>query len=1284
MEATESNFKVKLAQLQLTTKRTDNIIASGKHEAIQRQCQTLSTISNEINVMRITVEAEKIGMKVGVEEIVEWNNDIETKLDEADKEIEKARKWIGDYKKKAEAEAQEEELKFQEKLHQTKLKYEAELQAAKSTQSQHEPGESTTSAVGAKLPKLVISKFNGTYMDWPRFWGQFTETIDKSNIAAVSKFAYLRELLDSKVKNTIEALPFTAEGYNRAKSILQEKYGKETEIVKAYCREILDLPTVTSANPRKIADFSDKLQYCVHALQTMKKLDQVNGAVALTLEKLPAIRGDIVRTDPDWECWNFAQLSEAIRLWTRRNPVESKQEHEPVERRHEKPRKLFHAQGKQEKPRACVYCDDPAHKTVNCTKVTSLPERRQILIRKRLCFNCAAGMHKSVTCPSKASCQHCHLRHHSSLHDSETDVKLPNGKNVAMTSSSNDKKEGIFPVVVVDVNGIRCRALIDSGSGSSYVSTKLIQLLGAKPTETQTRTVDMLMASKVTQLEIYDLEFRSVNDQFVLPVRATKVNKAELLTMENPKYGELIDNYPHLKGVSVNDDYTKPVLPIHVVLGGVEYAKIKTQTKPRIGQQNEPVAELTKFGWFVMSPGTEIEKSTMMLTQASQRDYEDLCRLDVLGLADAPEHDQNTVHAEFKEQLERSPEGWYETGLPWKSNHPELLDNKQGSLNRLENLSRRLERKGQTSEYDGIIKEQIEMNIVERAPEKVSGKEFYIPHKPVVRETAATTKMRVVYDASAHPTPDSVSLSECLNPGPPLQNKLWDVLVRQRAFPVAVNADLRRAFLQIRVKEADRDALRFHWRSSAEEEVETWRFTRVLFGLAPSPFLLNGVLEAHLDAWEERQPDVVAELRKSLYVDDVISGNQTVEQAQRTKQVAIEIMSHATFELHKWNSNEPQLEDNDNRTSDSDEQFFAKQQLNVKPTESKMLGLKWDKHQDTLAVMIPTEQAKPTKRGILGKLASIYDPLGLIAPLTLTGKQIYRDVCEAKKPWDALLNNEHLKRWRRWELQLPSEQQVPRPIVHYREKVQEVELHSFGDASISGVGAAVYAVVRQESGTTQRLVAAKGRLAKQNLTIPRLELVGAHMATNLLINVRNAYDNLPPPMLYGWLDSTVALHWIKGNGQYKQFVANRVAKIRLHKDIEWRYVPTDNNPADLASRGAQVEESQLWWTGPEWLCDHDKWPKNPVTKNSPASEAEMKMNQACKTHREVLNIAQDQPKPEPNVFDNLLERHDLRRALRIQAWVLRFTTNRHRKGPLTSEDLQEVRHWWIKRGQTRG
>ena len=96
-----------------------------------------------------------------------------------------------------------------------------------------------------------------------------------------------------------------------------------------------------------------------------------------------------------------------------------------------------------------------------------------------------------------------------------------------------------------------------------------------------------------------------------------------------------------------------------------------------------------------------------------------------------------------------------------------------------------------------------------------------------------------------------------------------------------------------------------------------------------------------------------------------------------------------------------------------------------------------------------------------------------------------------------------------------------------------LELHAFGDASTQGVGASVYAVIQQSSGTTQRLVAARGRLAKQGLTVPRLELISAHMATNLVINLKNALNALPSPRVYAWLDSTVALHWIGGTGEYK-------------------------------------------------------------------------------------------------------------------------------------------------------
>ena len=103
----------------------------------------------------------------------------------------------------------------------------------------------TPSYIQAKLPKLMMTKFDSTYMDWPQFWGQFTEAIDKTGVQLITKFSYLRELLDVKVKRAIEALPFMAEEYNRGKSILSERSGKESEIVKAYIKEILDFPSIS-------------------------------------------------------------------------------------------------------------------------------------------------------------------------------------------------------------------------------------------------------------------------------------------------------------------------------------------------------------------------------------------------------------------------------------------------------------------------------------------------------------------------------------------------------------------------------------------------------------------------------------------------------------------------------------------------------------------------------------------------------------------------------------------------------------------------------------------------------------------------------------------------------------------------------------------------------------------------------------------------------------------------------------------------------------------------------
>ena len=210
-----------------------------------------------------------------------------------------------------------------------------------------------------------------------------------------------------------------------------------------------------------------------------------------------------------------------------------------------------------------------------------------------------------------------------------------------------------------------------------------------------------------------------------------------------------------------------------------------------------------------------------------------------------------------------------------------------------------------------------------------------------------------------------------------------------------------------------------------------------------------------------------------------------------------------------------------------------------------------------LPVEFPTIPAVLMERGVLAYLAKVSDPLGLISLVLLEGKLIYRDICDAKMRWRALISDTLLERWKKWEQALPHIISFARSIPVYPEPLREVKLHSFGDASKQELCAAVYAVVKQDSGVVQGLVAARSRLAKTSLTIPRLELVAGHMTVNLAVNVRSALQGLKITKdIHCWLDSTVALHWLNDNGEYRQFVANRVNKMKSQENVLWRHVPT--------------------------------------------------------------------------------------------------------------------------------
>ena len=260
----------------------------------------------------------------------------------------------------------------------------------------------------------------------------------------------------------------------------------------------------------------------------------------------------------------------------------------------------------------------------------------------------------------------------------------------------------------------------------------------------------------------------------------------------------------------------KPMLPVHIILGASDYSRVKTTTPSKVRDDRKPVAEKTRLGWTIMSQGKEMSHSYLMLTRSKHEDYMELCSLDVLGLQDRPEGDQTTVFEEFKEQLTRRENGEYETALQWKASQPKLPTNLNVARPRFQSLLKRLERQPALLEtYHQIIKDQMEQGIIEIAPTEPDGKyEHYIPHKSVVREQAESTKVRIVYDASAKVNEDNPSLNDCLDIGPPLQRRLLFILLRNRVKTVLLAGDIKQAFLQIVIKETERDVLRFLWINS--------------------------------------------------------------------------------------------------------------------------------------------------------------------------------------------------------------------------------------------------------------------------------------------------------------------------------------------------------------------------------------------------------------------------------------------------------------------------------------
>ena len=207
--------------------------------------------------------------------------------------------------------------------------------------------------------------------------------------------------------------------------------------------------------------------------------------------------------------------------------------------------------------------------------------------------------------------------------------------------------------------------------------------------------------------------------------------------------------------------------------------------------------------------------------------------------------------------------------------------------------------------------------------------------------------------------------------------------------PIGLTGDLKQAFLQIRIAEQDRDAMRLHWLSDLEtRQIKEYRFTRAIFGGGPSTFLLGAMIAKHLQLYVENQPAVVEELLDSLYMDDVISGEDEISSLQELKSEMVKIFKDGGFELRKWHSNTAELE---HSTLSDAAKTYRDESLGAQNMEASILGLKWNKKQDLISVNFQPakEITETTKRRILRGMARVYNPVGIASLVVLKAKTLY-------------------------------------------------------------------------------------------------------------------------------------------------------------------------------------------------------------------------------------------------------------------------------------------------------
>ncbi|XP_065896204.1 uncharacterized protein [Dysidea avara] len=1163
----------------------------------------------------------------------------------------------------------------------------------------------------SRLPKLTLPTFSGNPLAWLTFWDSFQAAIHLNpNLSGVQKFNYLKAQLQGDAARTIDGIPLCDQNYLHAVTLLQNRFGQTHKLVSAHMQALLQVPNPTNTLS-SLRTFHDTIESHSRGLSSLGKSEQSYGdlLVPIILGKLPKdIKQNLARNSTSTE-WKFSQLMLAIlreiEILETGNANPHSSPFTAAFMVNSKPPRSTKPQDKG--PPACVFCKGP-HTANQCT-TTDHHRRLDIVKQNNLCFNCL-GKHKVSTCSSKHRCRKCHRKHHTSLcTEVITAKKEENTETTPVAKTTSVTKEGSFSTVVsqpvttslhlasnqtcllktavatISTGGVcvESNILFDEGSQRSFLAKGLADCLQVQPHDTVELSLSTFGTgtSRTGKFDVATINLHSISGHLIpLTVLIVPTIAAPIHTVNQKS----IANLPYLNGLRLAHPISSgEQFYITLLIGADQYWKI---VEDHVIRGNGPTAVGSKLGYLLSGPldtaasGQLVTNAFHVATQPTATpDLEQFWNVESVGISPKDESPNNFLDSYITNSVERLNDGSYCARFPWKDSHPPLPTNFSTSAHRTRSLARKLAlNPSLLTKYSDILTDQERRGFIERMTDPTSTTRcHYIPHH-AVRKDSSTTPVRIVYDCSCHQTRNQPSLNDCLLTGQPKLNDLCCIILRFRLHPVGICTDIEKAFLHIQLHKDDRDWTRFLWLSDPQDpdsEFVTYRFRVVLFGAVCSPFMLNAVLHCHLTQYKSPTAENMLD---DLYVDNIVSGCPTESEAISFYNKARSIMNDAHLNLRSWASNSSRLMDQANRDKVAD----TNNPVNV-------LGLQWNTQTDTLALTskcsIPSINSLITKRDVLKESSKVFDPLGLLSPVTVRAKIFMQSLWQRNIDWDEPLSDEDQQKWLTiaGNIQEARSLQIPRryfPTVRVSE--QPDRLHVFADASLTAYGAVAFLC----SGNSTSFVMAKSRVAPlKPLTLPKLELMGALTAARLCDFIVQALHPLSLST-HLWSDSQITLHWIKGEKHVNTFVTHRVVEILNHsKPDQWRYCPTQDNPADLLTRGitsSQLKLSTLWKHGPQWLPSENSWP---TWSFSPTIELQALAVTA--TSFSPSTTPQYAGTLHINCIIDISNYSTLSRLLAVTAYVYRFISNckkpqqERETGSLTPSEQHHASIIWVKQCQ---